>query len=90
MVDFVEMAHSGVDLEMDRFLVGKSSSLIGKTLAELELPRRAGAHVVAVHHADGKTNYRPDHRLKLAEGDNLILVGRVGVAEAVEQIRAED
>jgi len=90
MVDFVEMAHSGVDLEMDQLLLGGNSSLVGKTLAELELPRRAGAHVVAVRHADGKTNYRPDHRLKLAEGDNLILVGRVGAAEAVEQMQEED
>ncbi len=87
MVDFVEMAHSGVDLEMDQLVLEEGSSLIGKTLAELELPRRAGAHVVAVRHVDGNTNYRPDHTLKLAKGDNLILVGRIGAAEALHQMQ---
>lgn len=87
MVDFVEMAHSGVDLEMDQLQLKENSSLIGKTLAELELPRRAGAHVVAVRHADGNTNYRPDHTLQLAIGDHLILVGRIGAAEALQQLQ---
>lgn len=88
MVDFVEMAHSGVDLEMDQLLVQAESALVGKTLAELELPRRAGAHVVAVRHADGTTNYKPDHTLKLAQGDNLILVGQIGAAEALQKMQA--
>lgn len=86
MVDFVDMTHSGVDLEMDRVIVTADSPLQDQTLEELELPRKAGAHIVAVRHANGETNYIPSRHLKLIAGDTLILVGRKGVSDAISKV----
>ncbi len=90
MVDFVEMAHKGVDLEMDQMEVSAGSSLLGKTLAELELPRKYGAHIVAIRQADGNTNYHPTHGLKLNVGDRLIIVGRDGTSTQIQKLQAQN
>jgi len=89
VVDFVEMAHRGVKLEMDQLHLGPQSSLVGKTLEQLALPRRTGAHVVAVSHAEGETTYHPTGDLRLASGDTLVLIGRRGAATAIEKLQLE-
>lgn len=89
VVDFVEMAHKGVELEMDQLSLSAQSRLIGKTLEELELPRRTGTHVVAVSHASGETTYHPTPDLRLVAGDTLVLIGRRGAATAVEKLQLE-
>jgi len=88
VVDFVEMAHRGVELEMDELKLTPQSALVGKTLEELELPRRLGAHVIAISRADGQAIYHPTPELRLTSGDTLILVGRRGVAGAIQALQA--
>jgi voltage-gated potassium channel len=87
VVDFFDVAHKGVDLEMDQFVVTPGSQLAGQTLRELALPARTGAMVVAVHSVDGHTLYNPRPDLSLVAGDTLILVGQRGVAEAVQRLQ---
>ncbi len=89
VVDFVEMAHRGIDLEMDQLQLGEGSELAGKTLRELELPRKIGAVVVAVRRGDGSAVYHPTPELKLAAGDTLVVVGRRGAASAVSKVQTE-
>lgn len=89
VVDFVEMAHKGVDLEMDQLELGQQSHLVGRTLKELALPRRIGVHVVAVRRADGLAVYNPRSELELSAGDTLILIGERGVATAVQKLQVE-
>jgi len=89
VVDFVEMAHRGVDLEMDQLELGGQSGLIGRTLKQLALPQRIGVHVVAVRRADGQTAYNPRPDLQLAAGDTLVLIGERGVATAVQKLQVE-
>jgi voltage-gated potassium channel len=89
VVDFVEMAHKGVELEMDQLSLSAQSRLTGKTLEELELPRRTGTHVVAVSHAGGETTYHPTPDLRLVAGDTLVLIGRRGAATAIEKLQLE-
>jgi len=89
VVDFVEVANQGVDLELDQLVVSPGSDLAGMNLRSLALPKRLGAMVVAVRKADGQTVYSPGAELELANGDTLILVGRSGVAEAVQKIHPE-
>ncbi len=88
VVDFVEMAHRGVELEMDELKLGPQSTLVGKTLQQLELPRRIGAHVIAISRADGEAVYHPTPDIQLASGDTLILVGQRGVAGAIQTLQA--
>jgi len=91
VVDFVEMAHKGVDLELDelRLRGPEQTSLVGKTLRELELPRRVGVQVVAIRRADGQAVYHPGPDETLQAGDRLVLIGQRGVAEAVQALQDE-
>jgi len=89
VVDFVEIANRGVDLELDQLVLSKQSRLAGRTLAELELPRRTGAQIVAVRKADGQAIYHPTPDVKLSPGDTMILVGQRGAAAAVEELQAQ-
>lgn len=87
VVDFVEVAHKGVDLEMDQIVLSEDSKLVGKSLKELELPRRVGVHVAAISRADGQTIYRPASNLTLQAGDTVILFGKGGAAAALQQLQ---
>ncbi len=87
VVDFVEIAHKGIELEMDQLVLTAQSRLCGKTLRELALPRRAGVQVVAVRRADGQAVYHPTPDLELASGDTLVLIGKRGAAAAVEELQ---
>jgi voltage-gated potassium channel len=89
VVDFVEVAHGGVDLEMDQLVVASASPIAGKTLRDLGLPARTGATVVAVRKADGATAYNPRPELLVQAGDTLILVGRKGCADAVQKLQPD-
>ena len=86
MVDFVEMAHQGVELEMDQLTVEAQSDMLGRTLQELALPSRVGAMVVAVRRAGGEAVYNPGPAFRLEAGDKLILIGRRGMAVAVDRL----
>ncbi len=87
VVDFVEMAHRGLDLEMDQLQLTETSSMVGQTLRELELPRRIGAVVVAVRRADGSAVYQPTPELKLNAGDTVVFVGRRGAGLEVHKLQ---
>jgi voltage-gated potassium channel len=87
VVDLVEMAHKGVELEMDQLVLTAGSSLTGKTLLELELPRKTGAVVVAIQRADGTPIYQPTSDMVLKSGDTLVLVGKKGAAQKVQQLQ---
>ncbi len=84
VVDFTEAAHKGVDLEMDQLELSDTSELLGKSLRELDLPRRVGVHVVAIRRSDGETIYQPASDLTLRSGDTLILIGKRGAAAALQ------
>jgi len=89
LVDFVELAHKGVDLEMDELTLKDGCAMIGRTLRDLSLPSRAGATVVAVRHPDGTALYNPKPDVSLSAGDTLILIGQRGVAAAIEALEGQ-
>ena len=87
VVDFVDMAAKGVDLEIDEYEVAPNSSLVGRTLADAHVRRKSGAMVVAIKRADGSALVRQvigDRRgegITLGNlGDELPMVGRVDEA----------
>lgn len=89
VVDFFEIAHKGVDLEMDQLEVQPQSAIVGRTLQELSLPRQVGVHVVAIRRADGSAVYHATPEYKLSAGDTLILVGKRGAAAAIQQLASQ-
>jgi voltage-gated potassium channel len=86
VVDFVEMAHRGVDLEMEQFEVCEGSPVVGRPLAKLALPRQVGVQVVAVRRASGQTVYHPTSEFAFEVGDTAVLVGKSGAAAAMRDL----
>ena len=86
VVDFVEVAARGVELEMDEHVIGADSPLRGKLLKDSELRQKAGAMVVAIRRDDGTTIYGPSPDVQLLEKDILILIGRAGVSNRLEKV----
>ncbi|MFQ5590388.1 MAG: potassium channel family protein [Phycisphaerae bacterium] len=84
VVDFVDMASKGVDLEMDEYVVRSDSLLAGKSLRDSPVRQKTGAIVVAIKRADGKTHVNPDPDEILQVGDTLVLVGSVGVSSRLD------
>ena len=86
MVDFFEVAARGVELEMDDYRVGPDSVLCNATLRESTLRQRTGAMVAAITRADGTSLYQPDPDEVIREGDRLILIGRAGTSNRLEEL----
>ncbi|RME40949.1 MAG: potassium channel protein [Planctomycetota bacterium] len=86
VVDFVEVADQGVDLEIDEYRVPRHSALVGKSLRETGLRERTGATIVAVKRADGQTLVSPDPNAVLQPDDILILVGSAGVSDRLDKL----
>lgn len=88
VVDFVDVANKGVDLEIDEYTLGARSPLVGRSLRDSEIRRNTGAIVVAIKRADGRALIGPDPDLMLQSKDTLILVGPTGVSNRLDQIEA--
>lgn len=86
VVDFVELADQGVDLEIDEYVVAGDSPLVKKTLREAAVRGSTGAMVVAIKRKDGEAIVNPDPDAVLAAGDTLIFVGPAGVSERLDAI----
>jgi voltage-gated potassium channel len=86
VVDFFEVAARGVELEMDDYQVGPDSVLCNRTLRESKLRQRTGAMVAAITRADGTSLYQLDPDEVIREGDRLILIGRAGTSNRLEEL----
>jgi voltage-gated potassium channel len=89
VVDFVDMARMGVNLEMEQLRLGQASALVGKTLSELALPQKIGVQVVAIQRSDGTAIYHPTAEFRLKAGDIMVLVGQRGAAAAVQELEPQ-
>ena len=90
VVDFVEIANKGVDLEMDEYVIGGRSPLVGLSLRDAHVRRHTSATVVAIKRADGETLVSPDPDALLAARDTLILIGPTGISSRLDEIEQED
>ena len=89
VIELTDMARQGLNLEVNQLQVTEGSDLANKTLAELELPRKLGAHVVAVRRADGQAMYHPGPSTKFATGDTLIFIGETGSSDAIQLLQGD-
>ena len=90
VVDFVELAAKGVDIEMDQYEIAADSPLCGRTLRSSRLRRQTQAMVVAIRHADGRTVYSPDPDEAIREGDILVLLRPTGEAPDLDSLEFHD
>jgi len=88
VVDFLDFAAEGLDLEAEQVVLAPAGKLIGQSLRQANLPRRIGLLVVALKRQDGQTLFNPDADTVLASGDTLIVIGRAGALAALEKVYA--
>jgi voltage-gated potassium channel len=86
VVEFVEVAAKGVELEISEYLVEADSSMKDKTLRESDLRRKSGGIVVAIKQADGETLFSPDPDVAIRENDTLVIIGTSGVSERLDAL----
>ena len=84
LVDFIDVAAQGLELEVDEHVIGAHSSLCGKRLQESGLRERGGT-VVAIKRQDGATIYGPPADTELQSNDTLILIGRKGMSSRINE-----
>jgi voltage-gated potassium channel len=80
VVSFLDVTMTGhdIDLRLEEAQVPPTSSLVGKTLAEAQIPRRTGLTVLAIRPGDqpGAYAYNPGPDVRLQSGDVMIVLGR--------------
>lgn len=86
VVDLVEMANKGVNLEIDEYEIGAHSVLVGKTLRGSSLRERSGASIVAIKRPGGETLFNPGPETVLEKDDTLIFVGPAGVSTRLDDL----
>lgn len=77
-VDFIDLFSRtfAKDLLMEQSIVPESSSLVGKSLAGLDLRRKTGGiMVMAIEREDGKIVLHPDGDESIAANDRLLMLG---------------
>jgi len=78
IVELVDVASRGVELEVGELTVEAGSPLANKPLRDSGLRESTGAMVVAIRRKDGTTIYSPPPQTVLLEGDSLITIGKSG------------
>jgi len=88
IVDFLDTIteRSGGELCLEELPLPAGSPLIGQSLAEAHLRRRAGVLVLGVIHPDGRTVLHPDERFTFAERQTMIAMGTQAQLEALTAI----
>jgi voltage-gated potassium channel len=87
LVDFVDVAAKGVELEMDEFLVSSSSPMAGRSLREIDIRRTANVMVIAIKSGSGETRFNPGADEVLHPDDTLIMIGQAGAAARLAEIQ---
>ena len=86
VIELVDMAAKGVDIEIAQYQVSADSSLVDKPLRESGIRERAGMMVVAIKRADGFQIFSPGPEETIQEADRLILIGRGGLSERLNEL----
>lgn len=85
----VDITTAGVEWEIEEAQIKPNSQLAGKTLKELHIRGKLNATVIAIRKADGKTQANPGANAIVEEGDHLVVIGPVGIADTLRSFESE-
>ena len=85
VVDFIDFAAHGLDLEAEQYVVQPENKLVGQTLRQTNLPRTVGLLIVAMKRKDGQTIFNPEPDTVLQAQDTLIVTGQSGSLVKLEE-----
>lgn len=86
VVDFVDVAAQGIELQLDEYLVDHDSPLVGKSLREAQIRQKVDAIVVAIKREVGKDVFNPSADEVLQARDTMILIGKLNTAERLAEL----
>ncbi len=86
VLDFLELAGEGMDLEVDEYVIAEQSRMKNKTLRSSGLRQEAGVTVVAIKKADGAMIFSPDPDELIESADTLIMVGPAGASSRLDRM----
>lgn len=89
LTNFLEglTVQDGVEVWLDEMYVGAGSSVIGQTVAQLDLRQRTGMTLLAI--LRGRDVFTPDARTFIEVGDQLILIGTRAQLDQFEELVGE-
>lgn len=67
-----------IDVQFDELAIPAKSSLVGKTIGDIEIRGKGGFIVVALRKMDGSITIHPGHHVSLDAGDTVIVLGHQG------------
>jgi voltage-gated potassium channel len=85
VVDFIDFATQGLDLEAEQFRIQPESKLVGQSLSQANLPRTTGALIIALKRSDGTTVFNPHADTILQVNDVMFVTGQRGSMEKLQQ-----
>lgn len=88
VVDFIDFATEGLNLEAEQYRLAEENELVGKTLRQANLPSRFGILVIALKRADGQITFNPSADTLLQIEDVMILTGQPGSMAKLQQFYA--
>mgnify|MGYP005840120377 CR=1 FL=1 len=79
VVDFIDkmIREKEGKLRVEEATITASSSILGKSLLEAQIPKKTGCVVVALRRADGKFEFNPSADMILNRGDTIIVIGEI-------------
>ncbi len=86
VVDLMEVAADGVELEMQEHVIEPNSPFCNKSLRDAPIREASDAIVVAINRANQDPIYSPTPNEIIREGDILILIGKSGVSERLKTL----
>lgn len=86
VVDLMEVAADGVELEMQEHVIEPDSPLCNKSLKDAPIREAGDAIVVAINRPGDSPIYSPTPNEVIKAGDILILIGRTGVTQRLRTL----
>ncbi|MCB9849171.1 MAG: potassium channel protein [Phycisphaerales bacterium] len=86
VVELVDMAAKGVDIEIAQYEIEGESRLVGRRLRDSGIRESAKMMVVAIKHADGSQIFSPGPEERIQAGDQLVLIGPGGQASHLDAL----
>ena len=72
---FAEAIH--VDMELDEFLIGDQSALVGKSLADSEIKEKFNLLVIGLKNGNGQLKFNPQPQQIISTNDIILVIGDV-------------
>jgi len=85
VVDFIDFATEGLDLEAEQYHIKTENKLVGMSLSQANLPRKVGLLVIALKRKGGSTIFNPGPDTVLQADDVMFVTGQTGSMDKLEK-----